>query len=297
MKGFSAQWLALREPLDAQARDAGLAVALGDALAAMPQRQAPLEVIDLGAGTGANLRYAAPRLGGVQNWLLVEADPLLLAAVESSMRAWANESDALISGTGGSLGLRDERFDCRIQTVALDMALELDRLPLPAAGLLTASALLDLVSEEWLRRLIRGASDAALALWFALSYDGRISCHPVEPEDEEVRELVNRHQRRDKGFGPALGPGAARAAIRILAEHGYRVQFAPSDWRVGPQRTELQRALVTGWFEAACEVAPQRTSGLHDWMRRRCAHIDQGRSLLQVGHTDLIATLKYQIDA
>jgi|HubBroStandDraft_2_1064218.scaffolds.fasta_scaffold28004_3 hypothetical protein len=296
MSGFSAQWLALREPLDAESRDSGLVAALIDSLATQSLRKAPLEVVDLGAGTGANLRYAAPRLGGVQNWLLVERDPLLFAAVEECMSSWADESDALISGSGASLALRDERFDCRIQCVAMDLATQLDQLPLPAAGLLTACALLDLVSEEWLRALIRNAADAQLAVWFALSYDGRISCYPVEPEDDEVRELVNRHQRRDKGFGMALGPGAARAAIKTLTEQGYRIQSAPSEWRAGPQRPALQRALVEGWFEAACEMAPQRTAALRDWMLRRCAHIEQGRSLLRVGHLDLIGTLKEQVN-
>src|SRR5580698_7314398 len=169
MSGFSAQWLALREPLDAESRDSGLVAALIDSLATQSLRKAPLEVVDLGAGTGANLRYAAPRLGGVQNWLLVERDPLLFAAVEECMSSWADESDALISGSGASLALRDERFDCRIQCVAMDLATQLDQLPLPAAGLLTACALLDLVSEEWLRALIRNAADAQLAVWFALS--------------------------------------------------------------------------------------------------------------------------------
>ncbi|HEV2701998.1 MAG TPA: hypothetical protein VGV09_10235 [Steroidobacteraceae bacterium] len=297
MSDFSAQWLALREPLDAQSRDTGLAESLNESLAAMPPRDAPFEIIDLGAGTGANLRYAAPRLGGVQNWLLVERDPRLLDAVAGCMETWAQETDTQMSSSGGSLALRAEQFDCRVRNVALDLTTQLDQVPLPRAGLLTATALLDLVSEQWLRGLIRDATDAAMVLWFALTYDGRMSCHPVEPEDEEVRELFNRHQLRDKGFGPALGPAAGRMAIQILVEQGYRVQSAHSDWYARPQHPHLQRALVAGWFEAAREMAPQRATGLQSWMKRRCAHIDAGRSALVVGHLDLIATLKNHVNA
>jgi len=294
MSDFSAQWLALREELDAQSRDAGVVAALVEFLDAMP-REAPLEIIDLGAGTGANLRYAAPRLGGVQNWLLIERDPVLLDAVEECMEAWADHSDALMSGSGANLALRAERFDCRIRNHTLDLATQLDSLPLSAAGVLTASALLDLVSEQWLRELIGKAADDGVMVWFALNYDGRMSCHPVEPEDAEVRELFNRHQLRDKGFGPALGPGAARVANRLLSEAGYRVQSGASEWSAGPERQALQRALVEGWFAAACEIAPHRTFGLRDWMMRRCAHIDEGRSLLRVGHQDLVGILKQQV--
>ena len=66
MSGFAAAWLRLREPADAAARDAELVAGFA----------APSErfVIDLGAGAGANLRYAAPRLGGVQHWTLVDHD-------------------------------------------------------------------------------------------------------------------------------------------------------------------------------------------------------------------------------
>ena len=95
-------------------------------------REAPLEIIDLAAGTGANLRYAAPRLGGVQNWLLMERDPPLLDAVEECMEAWADHSDALMSGSGASLALRAEHFDCRVRNHALDLATQQDSLPLPA---------------------------------------------------------------------------------------------------------------------------------------------------------------------
>jgi hypothetical protein len=287
VSGFSAQWLSLREPLDADSRDPGLVASL---------REEPLEIVDLGAGTGANLRYAAPRLGGVQNWLLVERDPRLLYAVEGCMQAWAYQTDTQISGSGGNLVLHAERFDCRVRNLELDLASQLERLPVPAGGVLTASALLDLVSEEWLRRLIRKTADAAVALWFALNYDGRISCVPADSEDEEVRALFNRHQLRDKGFGLALGPEAGRTAVRILAEHGYRVKAAPSDWHVGPQHPALQRALVEGWFAAACAIAPQRTAALQGWMRRRRAHVDAGRSVLLVGHLDLGGTLEHQVD-
>jgi hypothetical protein len=287
MSGFSALWLALRESLDAQSRDAGLVASL---------REESLEIIDLGAGTGANLRYAAPRLEGVQDWLLVERERRLLGAVEECMEAWADQTDTQLSASGGNLFLHAERFDCRVRKLELDLASHLEQLPIPAAGVVTASALLDLVSEEWLRRLIRKAADAAAALWFTLTYDGRIGCVPVEPEDEEVRALFNRHQLRDKGFGPALGPEAGRAAVKILAEHGYRVRSGPSDWHVGQQQPQLQQALIEGWFAAASEIAPFRTAALQNWMKRRCAHIDAGRSVLLVGHLDLVATLEHHLD-
>ncbi len=75
MSGFSADWLALREPVDALARNQELTAQL------IAWRRQPgfLSVLDLGSGTGANLRFLAPWLSDQQYWRLVDADPILLA--------------------------------------------------------------------------------------------------------------------------------------------------------------------------------------------------------------------------
>ena len=83
MAGFSADWLALREPADHAARSVDLTRAVLDAL----PRDRPLRVLDLAAGTGSNLRYlsgAVPERSGrgrARQWLLVDHDPALLARV------------------------------------------------------------------------------------------------------------------------------------------------------------------------------------------------------------------------
>jgi hypothetical protein len=288
VSSFSTHWLALREPVDASSRAAGLATLLREQVGGMQSRHSRAEIIDLGAGTGANLRYAAPLLTGAQEWLLVERDPVLLAAMAQQIRAWSHSTQSQFTASGAQLAIRGGQFECQVQSLALDLAVQLDNLPLRRGVLLTASALLDLVSEDWLRRLIGRAAAAEAAVWFTLTYDGRIDCDPVEAEDHEVRNFVNQHQRGDKGFGLALGPTAASTAGKILGEYGYRVQRASSDWCLGPDHAALQYALLEGWFAAACEIAPTRTSALRAWQARRRAHIEGGRSTLRVGHVDMV---------
>jgi hypothetical protein len=270
VSSFSAHWLALREPLDAQSRSEALCAHLVNELGRGRPPQSPLSVVDLGAGTGANFRYAAPRLGGPQDWLLVDQDASLLSVAAE-----------LLAARGAPVG-------CRMRYLELDLATDLDGLSLPDRGLLTGSALLDLVSEEWLQVLIGRAAAARVTVWFALTYDGRIDCSPAEPEDAEIRELFNRHQHTDKGFGSALGPDAAGAAERMLARHGYHIERAASDWCLGPAHLALQRTLVEGWCNAACEVAPSRAAALRHWLTRRRRHIETGRCELRVGHVDMI---------
>ena len=254
-----ADWLALREPFDAAARSDALARAIA---AALP-RDRPLRIVDLGAGRGSNARYLVSRLPVPQEWLLLDEDATLLADVDGLTQS----------------------FETRPMNLgALDPAIFEGR------HLVTASALLDLVSETWLRSLAAHCHAIGAAGLFALTYNGGSRCSPAEPEDDVVRELMNRHQRsNDKGFGRAAGPDAVDAAARCFSEVGYRVQRASSDWVLQPEARELQRQLVAGWGEAATEIAPEQTAMIRSWQRRRLEHIDSGRSRIIVCHEDLAA--------
>ncbi len=270
MGGFSADWLALREPSDARARSAALTAAVLDRLGGATE----VRILDLAAGTGANVRYLAGCLAGDRrnrHWLLADNDAALLARVPLH------------------IGPSD-----RVETRLIDLAGAFD----PAADnlcegrdLVTASALLDLVSERWLEALARRCGDARAAVLFALTYDGDFHCSPEELEDETVRELVNRHQRIDKGFGPALGPEASEFASNAFAALGYEVQRARSDWRLAADVPELQSLLIDDWAEAAETMAPERAALFRDWRARRLAHVAAGQSRLTVGHEELAAWL------
>ena len=266
MRGFSADWLALREPADRQARSKSLARRLGRW---RPPGRA-LEIVDLGAGLGANPRILAPILGGVQRWLLADNRPSLLDRIPATMVAWAAERGAW-----------------EFQTVNVDISRDRPR----PGDLVTASALMDLVSAAWFDSLAEACFAGRTALFLALTYDGAITWDPADEFDETVRALVNRHQLGDKGFGPALGPGAFDHMARTLRRLGYAAWDAASPWRLTPSQGALQQALLEGWVEAALEVEPQGSQPLDRWRTRRRHWIAEGVSRLTVGHRDLFAHL------
>lgn len=271
MSDFSADWLRLREPADVAARN----LALTERLLTWRQQQHALSVLDLGSGTGANSRFLAPRLGGVQHWRLVERDPALLAQGDALLHRWAAEQALALS------------WEWQAQDLAHERAWQ----DLLDVQLVTASALLDLVSSTWLDRLARRCRDWQAAVFIVLSYDGSIVWHPVLSGDEAVCARINRHQRGDKGFGPALGPAAAPALAARLERWGYRVELQPSPWRLGTAQGDLQMALLAGWVEAARQLGPDLDEWLADWAQARRRLIEQGASQLRVGHWDLFARL------
>ena len=287
-------WLRLREPADTAARSASLTRTIADTLVA--NDDAPLRVLDLATGTGANLRYLAARLPGRQRWLVVDRNAAVLAQVPALTSSLSFSWDAarryeVRTDVNGCV-IRGDRLECQVETRQLDLG-TLDAVEIFAGRhLVTASALLDLASERWLRALAARCRAVGAAALFAITYNGRSSCSPVEPEDDMIRDLLNRHQKMDKGLGgPAAGPNAAECAARCFAEVGYRVRSAPSDWALGSAERELQRRLIEGWAEAATQMAPGDPSRIARWCTRRLEHLDADRSRVVVGHLDVAAWL------
>jgi SAM-dependent methyltransferase len=296
---FSADWLQQREPFDAIARTAAALRLTLPALAALrPDPTTPWRVIDLACGTGANLRWLAPRLGGAQQWLVVDRDVELLQRWPACLKAAAGPAHGTTVTRAQSAVPLDEPlsfggpgFAAAIVRHPLDLASRLEALPWQAAHLVTASALLDLVSAAWLQRVVAAAVSARVALLFALSVYGRHRWIPRDRHDTTVGALFEAHQGRDKGFGPALGAHGAPELRRALAAAGWRVRTARSDWwldgRADPHARALQQAMVDGIAIAACEQEPAATATVRAWQARRHAWAATGS--LRVGHIDLLA--------
>jgi hypothetical protein len=281
-------WLRLRELADAAARSAQLTSLIADALAG----QRSVHALDLGTGTGSNIRFLMDRLPSTQRWTAVDRDDRLLSEVP-----------ALVAAHGRSLGHHAEEredgcrivgdgFDCHVSTRQMDLG-ELDDASIfEGRQLVTSSALLDLVSESWLRQLAAHGRAAQAVLLLSLIYNGMSVSSPTVEDDELIRELLNRHQRRNKGLGGrAAGPDAADVAERVLKDAGYVVRRAASNWTLDPTARAFQRELMREWVEAALEVSPHMASRIERWHERRLAHLEGGRSWIVVGHDDLAAWL------
>jgi len=241
---FDPAWLDLREPADAVARDPAL-------LAAAVAQLGDGLALDLGCGTGATMRAF-----GRGRWRLVDRDPRLLALAASRCPG--------------------------AEALAADL-LDIGRLPLDGVALVTASALFDLASSDWIEALADRLAAADVGLYAALSYDGTLAWQPALPEDAAVAAAFNRHQRRDKGLGPALGPAAPAALARAFRCRGYAVRTAPSPWRLGPAEAPLQAALIDGIAAAAAETGLAAGA----WRQARLAASAAARCT--VGHVDLLA--------
>jgi SAM-dependent methyltransferase len=256
MSGFSSDWLALREPLDLAARDKGL---LRQAIRLLPDTGGC--VVDLGAGTGSTFRAFAHAGAGRHRWRLIDNDPALLA--EAQRRCGAD-----------------------VETLQADLR-ALEDISFEGADLVTASALLDLCPEGWVRDLARRVTQAGAAFYAALTYDGDIHWRPQDASDAPIVEAFNRHQQSEKEMGRALGPEAGRRTEQVFADLGCSTRRALSPWRMGPGTQAVHAAFVEGIAAAVLDAACLHRTTIEDWVQDR-ASLHAGGTCV-VGHVDLLA--------
>jgi hypothetical protein len=249
----SPSWLALREPADAAAHAADLVERLPAA--------GPLLIHDLGSGTGAMGRWLAPRLPGPQHWVLhdLDADLLHVAAIPAVT------------------------FETRRSDIT---QLRVD--DLAGASLITASALLDLLTEDELAGLVAVCAGAGCPVLLTLSVVGRVELTPAEPVDQRVAAAFDAHQRRVTQRGRLLGPDAAPAAVEAFGRLEAEVMVRPSPWRLGASHADLAAEWFTGWLAAAREQQTDLAADTEDYARRRLAQAAAGQLAVTVDHADLL---------
>lgn len=248
---FEPDWLALREPADHAARDTGLLVRASSVLTSGKV------VLDLGSGTGSTARAFAAAGHADLSWRFFDRDAALLSMAKANHPG----SDCVC----GSL-------------------VDLDSLPLENVGLITASALLDLMSADWVATLAGRLASAYLPFYAALNYDGVMTWTPGHQLDQAVTAAFNRHQGQDKGFGSALGPVSGEETVRIFREHGFKVASADSPWTIRPDQTALHNQLLSGIGKAAGEAGEEHAEA---WLAMRYRSLPQSTAI--IGHTDILA--------
>jgi hypothetical protein len=259
-------WLALREPADAEARARDLAEALERALPA----GGPRVIHDLGCGTGSMGRWLGPLLTGPQHWVLHDRDADLLAVAAADVPGPAADGAPVT-----------------VETKQADIA-RMDARDLAGASLITASALLDLLTADELDRLADLCADVACPTLLTLSVIGSVEITPPDPLDRRVAAAFDAHQRRATKRGRLLGPDAVDFAARAFRRLGAKVLVRPSPWRLGPAHPALAAEWFTGWVGAACEQEAELAGQSEPYARRRMSQASAGELTVTVGHADLL---------
>jgi hypothetical protein len=203
-------------------------------------------------------RWLAPWLPEPQHWVVHDRDPDLL--------------ELAAAAPPGPASVTVETRCSDVTRLAPD--------DLAGASLVTASALLDLLTADELVRMLRACIGRPLLL--TVTVVGRVTLTPADPLDAPIAAAFNAHQRR----GRLLGPDAVPTAIDELRAAGAEVVVRPSPWRLGAAHSDLTAAWLDGWVGAACRQSP--TLDADAYRDRRLAQAAAGELAVTVDHADLL---------
>lgn len=260
-------WLGLREDADAAARAAELLDPLLARLAGVPR----LTIRDLGCGTGSMARWLAGRLPGPQHWIMYDRDQVVLDHAATTM---------LASAADGTAVTVDTKVGDITRLTAADLA---------GTSLVTASALLDLLTLDEVDRLAAACVEAGCPALLVLSVVGKIEISPADPLDDEIATAFNDHQRRITDGRRLLGPDAPDVTAEAFARRGATVLVRSTPWRLGAQQRALTAEWLQGWVDAACEQRPDLAARAQAYLRGRLTAAAAGELQVVVQHSDLLA--------
>ena len=216
-------------------------------------------------------RWLAPRLTGPQQWHLHDRDPVLLERAAAGLPGAAADGSPVTA-----------------RTVPGDLT-ALGAADLAGTTLVTASALLDLLTRDEVDTLAQACLDAGCAALLTLSVAGVVVLDPPDELDAAFGAAFDAHQQRLVDDRLLLGPDAGPYALVAFGTRGAAVQCRPSPWRLGPPEGALTEEWLRGWIAAACAQEPDLAAHAGDYLRRRLAAAAAGGLRAVVGHVDLLA--------
>jgi SAM-dependent methyltransferase len=257
--GFDPHWLNLREPADQKARDRNLLLLATGTIGKQPA----CTVLDIGCGSGSTYRSMQPLLDKATRWRLLDNDSLLLDEVR-------------------------KRHGGAVDTVEMDLG-DVNALPLDDVVIVTASALFDLCSADFIGRLSRRLGNSGIGLYAALNYDGEMAWTDEHALDHKMTAVFNAHQQTDKGFGVSLGPQAWATLADAMREQGCKVETADSPWVLADGDADLHLLLLNGIVSAVQEYGELEHEDVASWYAYRQRSAIEKSGLCRIGHRDVVA--------
>jgi SAM-dependent methyltransferase len=248
-------WLSIREAMDSRFRCLPLA-------RKFMQSAADTQVIvDLGCGTGTNCRYLSSVSHAEALWLCIDKD------------SWALEAAAKRL-PNGQVGFKQG-----------DLATDLELIPFRDEISITASAFLDLTSQDWIHRFASRCE--RIPLLISMTTSGGPTWDPIDDFDEAIDQCLENHRASDQGFGPAVATDASRLLANDLTSRGCDVSLEASDWQLDDQDNEVIDFLIDGIGRRASKTLPHEQ--VEAWMKKRRNQNRGGNLKLTIPHLDLLS--------
>jgi len=220
-----------------------------------------MEIIDLGAGMGANQRWLAPRLPFRQRWIHLDHDPAISRSLPLP------DDTMIIDDSVEALGRLLAGRDC-------------------ARRLVSCSAVLDVLTKAEVLAVCHAVIEAHVPALFSLTVTGTLILNPAHPDDQQLLQAFNDHQRR----AGLAGPEATPLAICALEAAGFRVFCQETPWQLAAATGQaFVEQVLQERLDAAVSQDPALGSVAAAWLELRRVQLALGILHLDLGHCDILA--------
>lgn len=284
---FDPNWLQERYRFDEEARNKQLEWTCVNQFAFRDH----LQIVDLGSGTGANLRYYLEQFPQNQSWYCVEEDIALKVPFWEHARQMAIDLDYAIEQEGELMKLTKPGHEVLIHFVHGNL-LKVDELvDLLRTDLVLANAVFDLFSKEQFATLVQVLSHHSLSMLFTLNYVGMDFSPSTEADDHYIGQY-NAHMQREQAFGRGMGPASSREMEAVLKEALAQVEVGESLWQIGNQE-QVMMGFLLGFFEGALSDwwdDEAEKIALEKWLLEKKQQVAEEALAAEVYHLDILAS-------
>ncbi len=261
---LAVDWLQQRFLFDNRARDHAL---LQQALQLLHNKPAA-RVVDLGAGTGNNALFLAPRLPRGCELTVVEQHDYLLQACQ---QRFSNAHESNLT----TRFVQQDLHQWLSETTRVD--------------LICNSALLDLMTEQELSTLLHRLQALEAPMYSTLNYQG-VRFLPGDEADAGYIKLFERHMSRKLDRGQPLGARTLERLQSLCKQIGLTVKSAPSSWEITALDSGFMQMNLT-FYQRGIEALltePDDKAALYQWLVEKQSRIEDGTLTLRVLHQDVL---------
>lgn len=284
---FDPNWLQERYPFDADARNKEREWEAIHQFAYLDH----VHLVDLGTGTGSNVRYYLEQFPQNQTWHCVEEDGALKEMFWQNIKQLAKTEGYELEWNGEALKMSKSGHWVNIHFVEGNL-MELDSLvDLLRTDFILANAVFDLFSEAQFSELIHIISHHSLSLFFSLNYEG-MKFFPSEEADVFYIDQYNAHMKRPQPFGHGMGPDASQLMEKAFRTALAEVKLGESIWEIG-EKDEKMLTYLLGFFEDALAdwwKTTEEKAAFIAWIGRKKTMIQEQQLAANVYHQDVLAS-------
>jgi SAM-dependent methyltransferase len=268
-----------------------------------PQNNAPLQVLELGAGIGTMFeRMADWGLLFHAEYTALDQNPENVKSGRSSIRDWAKNNsipDPMISQSETRPVHQKKWLQLNYQEA--DVFDFLNQAAMNRTfDLIVAHAFMDLVDQETLLRALLAHCKPGSLFYFTLTFDGATFFDPVlDPHLDQLIETLY-HRSMDLRTIDGKPSGSSRAGRKLLqnlsAFNLEILEAGSSDWVVYPREGKYPENekqflhFIIDTVEKELRDHPELAShAFTDWVRARHQQIEHGELIYQAHQLDVLA--------